>query len=65
MELGPFNSVTQLTSTDEETMKRDLLISEPIIRLLCTMLKMQRSGLDGVVCSPLSRKVHQVCGKIS
>ena len=58
-------AVTQLTSTDEETMKADLLIDAPIADVVmhyATVAK--RSGLDGVVCSPLEAgKVHEVCGK--
>jgi orotidine-5'-phosphate decarboxylase len=58
-------AVTQLTSTDEETMKRDLLISEPIDKVVMHYAKnAKKAGLDGVVCSPLeAEKVHQVCGK--
>ncbi|MBQ8688841.1 MAG: orotidine-5'-phosphate decarboxylase [Clostridia bacterium] len=58
-------AVTQLTSTDEETMKRDLLIDKPIADVVMHYAKCAKaSGLDGVVCSPLEAgKVHEVCGK--
>ncbi|MBO7341732.1 MAG: orotidine-5'-phosphate decarboxylase [Clostridia bacterium] len=58
-------AVTQLTSTDEETMKADLLINEPIDKVVMHYAaNAKRSGLDGVVCSPLEAgKVHDTCGK--
>ena len=58
-------AVTQLTSTDEETMKADLLINEPIDKVvLHYAANAKKSGLDGVVCSPLEAgKVHDTCGK--
>ena len=58
-------AVTQLTSTDEETMKRDLLINAPIADVVMHYAKnAKEAGLDGVVCSPLEAgKVHGVCGK--
>ena len=58
-------AVTQLTSTDQETMEADLLIKEPMDKVVmhyahCAM----EAGLDGVVCSPLEAgKVHDTCGK--
>ena len=57
-------AVTQLTSTDEETMKRDLLIDQPLDKVVMHYAKTAaEAGLDGVVCSPLeSDKVHEVCG---
>ena len=58
-------AVTQLTSTDEETMKRDLLIEKPIADVVMHYAHNAKlAGLDGVVCSPLEAgKVHEVCGK--
>ena len=58
-------AVTQLTSTDEETMKRDLLINEPIADVVMHYAHNAKlAGLDGVVCSPLEAgKVHDKCGK--
>ena len=57
-------AVTQLTSTDEETMKRDLLINEPIADVVMHYAgNAKAAGLDGVVCSPLEAgKVHDKCG---
>ena len=57
-------AVTQLTSTDEETMKQDLLINEPIDKVVMHYAATaKRAGLDGVVCSPLEAgKVHSTCG---
>lgn len=57
-------AVTQLTSTDQERMERDLLIREPIDRVVMHYAEnAKRAGLDGVVCSPLEAgKVHDVCG---
>ena len=58
-------AVTQLTSTDEETMKRDLLIDKPIAEVVMHYASNAKAaGLDGVVCSPLEAgKVHEICGK--
>ena len=58
-------AVTQLTSTDQESMERDLLIHEPIDQVVMHYAKTAKNaGLDGIVCSPLeSGKVHEVCGK--
>ncbi len=58
-------AVTQLTSTDEETMKRDLLIDEDIDKVVMHYAHNAKiAGLDGVVCSPLEAgKVHETCGE--
>ena len=58
-------AVTQLTSTDEEIMKKDLLIDQPLDKVVMHYAKNAAdAGLDGVVCSPLEAgKVHEVCGK--
>ena len=57
-------AVTQLTSTDQESMENDLLIKEPIDKVVMHYAKNAAdSGLDGVVCSPLEAgKVHDTCG---
>ena len=57
--------VTQLTSTDQETLERDLLIREPIDQVVMHYAETAKNaGLDGVVCSPLeAQKVHDRCGK--
>ena len=58
-------AVTQLTSTDQSAMENDLLIKEPIDRVVLHYASnAKKSGLDGVVCSPLEAgKVHDACGK--
>ncbi len=58
-------AVTQLTSTDEESMQKDLLINEPIDKVVMHYAHNAKiAGLDGVVCSPLEAgKVHDTCGK--
>ncbi len=58
-------AVTQLTSTDQERMENDLLIKEPIDKVVMHYANNAKiAGLDGVVCSPLeSEKVHTTCGK--
>ncbi|MBR2986394.1 MAG: orotidine-5'-phosphate decarboxylase [Clostridia bacterium] len=57
-------AVTQLTSTDEEAMKNDLLINKPLPEVVMHYAaNAKKAGLDGVVCSPLEAgKVHEVCG---
>ena len=57
-------AVTQLTSTDQESMENDLLIHEPIDQVVMHYaLNAAKAGLDGVVCSPLEAgKVHTACG---
>lgn len=58
-------AVTQLTSTNQETLERELLIREPIAEVVMSYAEnAKRAGLDGVVCSPLEAgKVHQRCGE--
>lgn len=58
-------AVTQLTSTDEESMRRDLLIEKPIDEVVMHYAEVAKNaGLDGVVCSPLEAgKVHTRCGE--
>ena len=57
-------AVTQLTSTDQESMEKDLLINEPIDKVVMHYaFNAKKAGLDGVVCSPLEAgKVHEICG---
>ena len=57
-------AVTQLTSTDQESMQNDLLINEPIDKVVMHYASnAKKAGLDGVVCSPLeAEKVHNTCG---
>ena len=58
-------AVTQLTSTDQQTMENDLLIKEPIDKVVMHYASnAKKAGLDGVVCSPLEAgKVHEICGR--
>ena len=58
-------AVTQLTSTDQEAMERDLLIKEPIDKVVMHYAETAKNAeLDGVVCSPLeAQKVHDICGE--
>ena len=58
-------AVTQLTSTDQESMENDLLIREPIADVVMHYASTAaKAGLDGVVCSPLEAGlVHDKCGK--
>ena len=58
-------AVTQLTSTTQERMTADILIDEPMEKVVSHYaLNAKNCGLDGVVCSPLeSGKVHDVCGE--
>ncbi len=57
-------AVTQLTSTDSDMLKNELLISESMEKTVESYaLNALNSGLDGVVCSPLeAAKVHSACG---
>ena len=57
-------AVTQLTSTDQESMERDLLIREPMEEVVMHYaMTAKNAGLDGVVCSPLeAAAVHEACG---
>ena len=58
-------AVTQLTSTDQESMENDLLIKEPIDKVVMHYAaNAKKAGLDGVVCSPLeAEKDQNNCGK--
>lgn len=57
-------AVTQLTSTDQESMERDLMIHTPIDEVVMHYAQTAKNaGLDGIVCSPLEAgKVHDHCG---
>lgn len=57
-------AVTQLTSTDAETLKNELLIDTPMAETVLSYAKnAAASGLDGVVCSPLEAAlVKERCG---
>ena len=58
-------AVTQLTSTDQESMENDLLIKAPIDEVVMHYASCAKeAGLDGIVCSPLEAgKVHERCGE--
>ena len=58
-------AVTQLTSTDENRMREELLIDKPLEEVVMHYAyNAKRAGLDGVVCSPLEAgQVHEACGK--
>ena len=57
-------AVTQLTSTDQERMQKELLIGESLEETVMKYAQnSMEAGLDGVVCSPLeSGKVKERCG---
>ena len=58
-------AVTQLTSTDQTAMERELLIEKPLEDVVLAYAKnAAAAGLDGVVCSPLEAgRVHELCGE--
>ncbi|MBR5231289.1 MAG: orotidine-5'-phosphate decarboxylase [Clostridia bacterium] len=58
-------AVTQLTSTSEERMQKELLINETMPKTVQKYAQnAQEAGLDGVVCSPLEAAlVKEACGK--
>ena len=58
-------AVTQLTSTNQEALEKELLIDRPIDQVVMSYAEnAKRAGLDGVVCSPLeAEKVHNLCGR--
>ena len=58
-------AVTQLTSTSEERMQQELLISASMNDTVAKYAQNAReAGLDGVVCSPLeARLVKDACGE--
>jgi orotidine-5'-phosphate decarboxylase len=57
-------AVTQLTSTSEARMQKELLIERPINEVIVQYAQNAKAaGLDGVVCSPLEAgMVKQACG---
>lgn len=57
-------AVTQLTSTSEERMQKELLIDAPLDEVVTKYAQNAKdAGLDGVVCSPLEAgKIHNACG---
>ncbi len=57
-------AVTQLTSTNQERMEKELLIPLPINDVIVSYARTAKeAGLDGVVCSPLEASlVKEACG---
>ena len=57
-------AVTQLTSTDQAALERELWIERPMENVVMHYaLNARKAGLDGVVCSPLeAAAVHAACG---
>lgn len=57
-------AVTQLTSTDKETMNNDLLVPGEVKDVCVHYAKnAKEAGLDGVVCSAWeSEMIHEACG---
>ena len=57
-------AVTQLTSTSEERMRRELLIDATLPETVTAYAQNARlAGMDGVVCSPLEAGlIHSACG---
>lgn len=58
-------AVTQLTSTGQEELEKEILIEKPMAEVVARYAKNAfLAGLDGVVCSPLEADgVHSVCGQ--
>ena len=58
-------AVTQLTSTDQSVLERELLIEKPLEDVVLSYARLAASaGLDGVVCSPLEAgRIHEGCGR--
>lgn len=58
-------AVTQLTSTSEQDMQKDLLIDRTMAETVLHYGKnAKKAGLDGVVCSPHEAEIiHDKCGK--
>ena len=57
-------AVTQLTSTDEETLHNQLLIDKPMDEVVKKYaLNAREAGLDGAVCSAFEAAgIHEACG---
>ena len=58
-------AVTQLTSTDQDMLEKELWIEKPMEEVVLHYAEIASIvGLDGVVCSPLEAGgVHERCGK--
>lgn len=57
-------AVTQLTSTSQARMEKELLIEKPLPEVVLSYAELAKNaGLDGVVCSPMEAgAVHARCG---
>jgi len=57
--------VTVLTSINEDMLKNELLVNEPLADYAVHLAKMAKdAGLDGVICSPKeTRVIKEACGK--
>lgn len=54
-------AVTQLTSTSQETLEKDLLIEKPMEDVVAHYAAVAKeSGLDGIVCSPLELQEEKI-----
>ena len=59
-------AVTQLTSTSQEVLEKELLIEKPLNEVVKQYaLNAKSAGLDGVVCSPLEASIIKELGLIS
>ncbi len=59
-------AVTQLTSTSQEVLEKELLIEKPLNEVVKQYaLNAKEAGLDGVVCSPLEAAIIKELGLIS
>ena len=58
-------AVTQLTSTDQDMLEKELWIEKPMEEVVLHYAQIASMvGLDGVVCSPLEvGAIHERCGK--
>ena len=58
-------AVTQLTSTDQDMLEKELWIEKPMEEVVLHYAEIASIvGLDGVVCSPLEAgSIHERCGK--
>ena len=59
-------AVTQLTSTSQEVLEKELLIEKPLDEVVrAYALNAKKAGLDGVVCSPLEAPIIKELGLMS
>jgi len=58
-------AITQLTSTDQQTLEKELLVKEDMKKVVMHYAyNAKQAGLGGIVCSALEAKaVHKKCGK--